>query len=221
MSRLITLIVFIIILSIAPFVHAQIISTFDGTDEEGWMVEGNDEEHTLTGTDVTTGGSKRNPGGYLEVTDVENDWLFAVAPEKFHTDWSPFPYVSADIKGDSAGIEHSVAFFIFSGSEKWVHVFDANQVEAGEWTQPLLATLDEPNWTRLTGTGPQNFNSVISNVTDFKIRIDLNDNNVVGGTAEINGIDNVAVAPEPISSILFVVGGATLGFRRFRKKFKN
>ncbi len=34
-------------------------------------------------------------------------------------------------------------------------------------------------------------------------------------------IIDVAVAPEPISSTLFLVGGATLGFRRFRKKFKK
>lgn len=31
----------------------------------------------------------------------------------------------------------------------------------------------------------------------------------------------VGVAPEPVSSILFLAGGATLGFRRFRKKRKN
>jgi len=31
----------------------------------------------------------------------------------------------------------------------------------------------------------------------------------------------IAVVPEPISSTLFIVGGATLGFRRFRKKFKK
>ncbi len=30
-----------------------------------------------------------------------------------------------------------------------------------------------------------------------------------------------AVVPEPVSSLLFVIGGATLGFRRFRKKFKE
>jgi hypothetical protein len=44
-----------------------------------------------------------------------------------------------------------------------------------------------------------------------------------GGTISYNGGQLIAgqttVVPEPISSTLFVVGGATLGFRRFRKKF--
>ena len=31
----------------------------------------------------------------------------------------------------------------------------------------------------------------------------------------------VSVAPEPISSTLFVIGAATMGFRRFRKQFKK
>jgi len=32
---------------------------------------------------------------------------------------------------------------------------------------------------------------------------------------------NVAIVPEPISSTLFLVGAATLGYRRFRKTIKN
>lgn len=32
------------------------------------------------------------------------------------------------------------------------------------------------------------------------------------------GVPDVAVAPEPVSSILFLTGGAVLGFRRFNKK---
>jgi hypothetical protein len=34
-------------------------------------------------------------------------------------------------------------------------------------------------------------------------------------------MDGKADAPEPVSSTLFIVGGATLGFWRFRKKFKK
>jgi len=51
-----------------------------------------------------------------------------------------------------------------------------------------------------------------------------------GITASGNGADadwnyvrvsQTPVVPEPISSTLFIVGGVTLGFRRFRKKIKN
>ena len=48
-------------------------------------------------------------------------------------------------------------------------------------------------------------------------------NNVPSGSNDFQGqfTLDVAVAPEPVSSTLFIVGGATLGFRRLRKKISN
>ncbi len=50
-------------------------------------------------------------------------------------------------------------------------------------------------------------------------------NNSIGldSFSESPGTSTVSVvhSPEPVSSTLFIVGGATLGFRRFRKKFKK
>ncbi len=42
---------------------------------------------------------------------------------------------------------------------------------------------------------------------------------IYGNIVDVSSSANLAVVPEPISSTLFIVGGATLGFRRFRKKF--
>jgi len=50
------------------------------------------------------------------------------------------------------------------------------------------------------------------------------DGRLTGGESEVWDLvvtTSAPVVPEPISSILFIVGGATLGFRRFRKKFKK
>jgi hypothetical protein len=50
------------------------------------------------------------------------------------------------------------------------------------------------------------------------------DGRLDGGWASIDDVvltTSAPIVPEPISSTLFVVGGATLGFRHFRKKFNK
>lgn len=48
-----------------------------------------------------------------------------------------------------------------------------------------------------------------------------NKTNIFFALAVRPGDVSVTVGPEPISSTLFLVGGATLGFRRFRKTITN
>jgi hypothetical protein len=88
------------------------------------------------------------------------------------------------------------------------------------------------------------FNSSLGTV----VASNMGDNTYTGGTAEdrffgltyAGGISSIkininqasgmevdhlqygaTVVPEPVSSTLFIIGGATLGFRRFRKRFKK
>jgi hypothetical protein len=46
-------------------------------------------------------------------------------------------------------------------------------------------------------------------------------NDINGDDVDSGWVGSTSVVPEPISSTLFIVGGATLGFRRFSKKFKK
>jgi hypothetical protein len=77
--------------------------------------------------------------------------------------------------------------------------------------------------------GQDTYNLLAGNNYEFTIYFNPNLGLGVGGSmhaGELTGdismnFNGASVVPEPVSSTLFIVGGATLGFRRFRKKYRK
>jgi hypothetical protein len=83
----------------------------------------------------------------------------------------------------------------------------------------------------LIGTAYDDANNVLGSVGAFKgtfagftsdiaISRVVFDGNTGDGWNHLDGLQ-IAVVPEPVSSTLFIVGGATLGLRQWRKKRRN
>jgi hypothetical protein len=79
------------------------------------------------------------------------------------------------------------------------------------------------NWNILINI-PDSQENVIWTIKDSDYALDVtwygrshNDFHAQAENREMPGV--WTVVPEPISSTLFIIGGATLGFRRFRKNF--
>ena len=126
-------------------------------------------------------------------------------------DWSTgwrLPYTQGHINGNDffPGNEMEHLYYISlgnSGSLVNTHDFD-NLYSLDYWSEHTAGNYDA--WAFHMGSG---------------ILHTSNRNDAHYGMAVHVGEVSISVVPEPISSTLFIVGGATLGFRRFRKKIKN
>jgi hypothetical protein len=164
----------VILASSASAADIVAISTFD-SGLDGWAPIG--RTCALT-----------NPGGYLHIQDVDNDWARPLAPLQFTGDWRSVGRVSFDIRPDAtAPLGYSAA----------VRVKNA-QGATSEFEFPMSAT-PIGVWSTVSvriGPGAGNWNipaALRAGVTEFSLRIDMNNKSLDGGTIEFNDVDNVTL----------------------------
>ena len=203
--KVLSLILLIISLCIPTFANADITTTFDKYLEE-WEAVGAYSLHRDVGG---------NPDGHMDIHDIGPQLNYLVAPDTYYGDkssynggilsfdvrltspsnYSDFRYGTVEIRGETGGVA-------------WIDLIDTPSASWATYTTSLTSTA----WNVTAG----NWTDILSNVTEISIVLDE------GTRGNSSGFDNFAikatVVPEPISYILFLAGGAALGFRRYTKK---
>jgi hypothetical protein len=82
-------------------------------------------------------------------------------------------------------------------------------------------TTRDPVWGNFYAKGGNDKGNQINAYNNALELNNFNSDNKLDFIVRPDGGSSPPVVPEPVSSILFVVGGATFGFKRFRKKFKK
>jgi hypothetical protein len=177
---------FSILIFHALSVSSQVVSTFD-TDLDGWAVNGDNSALWQA-----TGG---NPGGCLDVNDAVSGIMnWAIAPRKFHGDWSVF------------SLTDSICFDIYevnTSGGTWVtveHIWIEGPLGRAWAVDPALPTpppsatwltakipIDPAHWNVESGT----WEGLLSNVTSVRIFAEW----VSGG--ETTWLDNIRLTATP------------------------
>ena len=213
MKRTLIFLTAMLLLGVRPAM-ASIVSTFDGTDLDGWIVEPGD------GFSVDNPGSGGNTGappadGYLRVTDTRDlsEDGYLVAPEKYQTDLTGYRSISWDaLLPDNWGFFTAtqtglVTLEISNGSTTWTYDLGdpIASGQADQWQQ-WEAPFDQSDSNWMTDGGPDSLADVLSDVTRLAFFVEVT--NTVGLEA---GLDNVELNPIPVPAAVWLFGSGLLG----------
>ena len=185
--------------------YGDVVSTFDA-DLDGWSAN----------FDVAHSDEGGNPGGFAIHTDATDGLANIFAPSKFLGNWSSYAELEFDSRlfesGDvSAFRDYNVSVTSSSGTLDWNGTAATGETPWTEFSIPI----QETEWT-VSG----NWNEIISDVTELKIRIELVSNTTTGAR-DVTGIDNVRLTAVPEPSFAFILGAAaSLLLQRRRRKSK-
>lgn len=188
-----------------------IASTFD-TDADGWT--------STVPSEVSWTSAGGNLDGYMRHEDGSGASTLLIAPSEFLGNWSNVLSVAYDHKIFQTGNNINTFIpYLFQisgpgGTAQWI---GSTPNGVTDWTTQST-TLDEGLFNVTSGS----WDDLISNVSDFRIKMELVDN---GATSirDISGIDNVYITkketqavPEPATMSLLSLGFLGLGVLRKR-----
>ncbi len=178
-----------------------VTSTFD-TDAEGWSAQG-DIQGPLTWS--ATGG---NPGGHVLIDDLTTGGVtYFVAPALFHGNFSGAfgSLLTFDLMQVYPGgaNQFNTEDVILQGNGLTVVYNTASNPGNNTWTS-YAVPLSAAGWRldSLSGSAVTNeqFITVLSNLSALKIRAEYQTG------ADIGHLDNVALVPEPATTVMFLAG---------------
>jgi hypothetical protein len=187
-------ILFLLLIFTANLSYADIVSSF-GASLEGWTLEGNGILSCFS-----AGG---NPGGYAHWADqtgtLGDGWL--IAPSAFLGNWSIYNGIGSlswdhiiISTGDVGNIVTPSAIISGPGGTA---TYTGGQFQTSWHT--LSAPINASSWTVNSGS----WSSILNNVTSLKIRMEAVWNK---GALDVDGMDNIRLAPEPSGIMLLGIG---------------